>query len=144
MQRRPRTKAWKNGWVDLAVATASGLVARRRHSVVLGLPGNPVSSFVTGFLFMAPAIRKLAGACRCLTRPIPMPLATALPPGGRRREFLRASWTDDGVSPAAVQDSSALRPLAEAQVLIDRPANAVASEPGAFVPCYPLANGGYA
>ncbi|MBO80162.1 molybdopterin molybdotransferase MoeA [Citromicrobium bathyomarinum] len=120
------------------------LVARRRHSVVLGLPGNPVSSFVTGFLFMAPAIRKLAGACRCLTRPIPMPLATALPPGGRRREFLRASWTDDGVSPAAVQDSSALRPLAEAQVLIDRPANAVASEPGAFVPCYPLANGGYA
>ena len=28
---------------------------------VIGLPGNPVSSYVCGFLFLAPLIRKLSG-----------------------------------------------------------------------------------
>ena len=120
------------------------LVATRGQTVVLGLPGNPVSSFVTAFFFMVPAIRKLSGAAQCLPRAIPMPLAAALPEGGKRREFLRAAWRDAGVVAADVQDSSALRPLAHAQVLIDRPANTSASEAGAFVPCYPLENGGYA
>lgn len=124
------------------------LVARRDGVVVLGLPGNPVSSFVTGFLFMAPAIRRLAGAAACLPRAIPIPLAAPLPPGGKRREFLRATWTEAGLLPAAVQDSSALRPLAQANALIDRPRNADASDTGAFVPAYLLENpaqtGGYA
>jgi len=57
------------------------LVARRGETVVLGLPGNPVSSFVTGFLFMVPAIRRLAGARHCLARPVSIPLAAPLPPG---------------------------------------------------------------
>lgn len=120
------------------------LVARRGRTIVLGLPGNPVSSYVTAFLFMLPAIRKLAGASACLPRAIAMPLAKALPAGGARREFLRASWTDAGIVAAQVQDSSALSPLAHAQVLIDRPRHADASEPGAFVPCYLLETGAYA
>ncbi|GAB5347495.1 molybdopterin molybdotransferase MoeA [Alteriqipengyuania sp. 357] len=120
------------------------LVATRGQTVVLGLPGNPVSSFVTGFLFMAPAIRKLAGAAHCLPRPISMPLAESLPRGGTRREFMRASWTGAGVVPAGVQDSSALLPLAHAQLLVDRAAQAQASAAGASVPCYLLESGGYA
>ena len=109
-------------------------------TVVLGLPGNPVSSYVTGFLFMLPAILKLSGARACLPRPIAMPLASALPAGGKRREFLRASWTDEGLSAAEGQDSSALCPLAHAHALIDRPAHADASEAGAFVPAFLLEN----
>ena len=125
------------------------LVARRARKIgpaqiVLGLPGNPVSSYVTGFLFMMPAVRRLAGAARCLPRPCPLPLAAPLAAGGKRREFLRASWTDEGIVVADVQDSSALLPLAHAQVLIDRPADADPSEAVAFVPCYLLENGGYA
>lgn len=114
----------------------------------IGLPGNPVSSFVTGFLFMVPAIRRLAGARHCLARPVSIPLAAPLPPGGKRREFLRAAWTESGVLAAEVQDSSAMHPLAHAQVLIDRPAGADASETGAFVPGLllesPTQTGGYA
>lgn len=125
------------------------LVARRPRTdggktVVLGLPGNPVSSFVTGLLFMAPAIRKLAGAAACLPRAVPLPLAAPLPQGGRRREFLRATWTDAGLVPADVQDSSALLPLAHSDVLIDRPAGADRSDAGASVPCYLLENRAYA
>ena len=120
------------------------LVARRGDTVLLGLPGNPVSSYVTGFLFMLPAILKLAGARDCLPRTIAMPLAAPLPQGGGRREFLRASWDVEGVRPFATQDSSALLPLARADVLIDRPRHAAAEESGAFVPCYSLRNGAYA
>lgn len=124
------------------------LVAQREGVVVLGLPGNPVSSFVTGFLFMVPAILRLSGAKPCLPRTIPMELAAPLPPGGIRREFLRASLSEGGLVPVNVQDSSALRPLAHAQVLIDRPKNADACEAGAFVPAYllenPMQTGGYA
>ncbi|XAP77270.1 molybdopterin molybdotransferase MoeA [Citromicrobium bathyomarinum] len=120
------------------------LVARRDDTVVLGLPGNPVSSFVTGFLFMVPALLRMAGARDCLPRAIPMPLACDLPPGGSRREFLRAWWTPDGLVAAELQDSSALTPLAQAQVLIDRPARAEASEAGAFVPAFLLETRTYA
>lgn len=120
------------------------LVARRADTVVLGLPGNPVSSYVTGFLFMVPALLRMAGAKDCLPRAIPMPLACDLPPGGGRREFLRAWWTPDGLVAAELQDSSALTPLAQAQVLIDRPANAEASEAGAFVPAFLLETRTYA
>ena len=120
------------------------LVARRGDTVVLGLPGNPVSSYVTGFLFMLPAILKLAGARACLPRTMALPLGAPLPEGGGRREFLRASWIAEGVMPFTQQDSSALLPLAHADVLIDRPRQAAAMETGAFVPCYSLRNGAYA
>ena len=113
-------------------------------TVVLGLPGNPVSSFVTGFFFMVPALRRLAGAIHCLPQAVPMPLAAPLPVGGTRREFLRAEIGSGGVCPAEVQDSSALLPLARAQVLVDRLANVDAAKAGAFVPCYPLENGAIA
>ncbi|NNC59581.1 MAG: molybdopterin molybdotransferase MoeA, partial [Erythrobacter sp.] len=42
------------------------MVARHDSQIILGLPGNPVSAFVTGFLFMLPGLRKLAGAAECL------------------------------------------------------------------------------
>ena len=120
------------------------LVATRGDAVVLGLPGNPVSSFVTGFLFMMPAIRRMAGARDCVPRAVPLRLAAPVPEGGKRREFVRAAWTGDGVIAADVQDSSALRPLAQAQVLIDRAAGADPAKTGTFVPCYLLESGGYA
>jgi len=120
------------------------LVARRGETVVLGLPGNPVSSYVTGFLFLLPAILKLAGARDCLPRAMALPLAEPLPEGGGRREFLRARWDAEGVVSFSQQDSSARLPLARADVLIDRPRHAAAEEPGAFVPCYSLRNGAYA
>ena len=36
----------------------------------IGLPGNPVSSYVTGFLFMLPAIRRMLGAAKCAPTPV--------------------------------------------------------------------------
>ncbi len=120
------------------------MVATLGERIVLGLPGNPVSSFVTGFHFMQPAIRALGGDGAPLARTFAAPLAAELPPGGPRREFLRAVWRDGAVQPLPDQASSALHALATADVLIDRACHAGEVKRGTSVPVYPVRNGGYA
>ncbi|MDP3674213.1 MAG: molybdopterin molybdotransferase MoeA [Novosphingobium sp.] len=124
------------------------LVARRPKDigdqVILGLPGNPASAFVTGFLFMLPLLREALGAAQPLPRPFAIRLAEPLPPGGRRMEFLRARWADGKVRPEPEQDSGALRPLAHANALICRAIGAPAAQVGEEVPTYWLENGGIA
>lgn len=120
------------------------MVARRGSQLVLGLPGNPVSAYVTAVLFMLPALRALLGAERCLPQSVLLPLARDCPVGGPRREFLRGSLGPVGVIPAFQRDSSALTTLARSQLLIDRPAHADVAKAGTPVPCYLLETGGIA
>ena len=116
------------------------MVARRGRQLILGLPGNPVSSYVTGFLFMVPALRRLLGARECTPHALQLPLAADCPPGGVRREFLRAEWTSEGLVPLLQQDSSALLALSNAHALIDRPAHVNETKAGTFVPAFLLEN----
>ena len=120
------------------------LVARKGRTLVLGLPGNPVSSHVTAYLFMLPVLRALLGASAPLPRPITAQLAAPLPEGGRRREFVRAHWYGTEIDPRTNQDSGALATLAASNALIDRPAGAAAAPDGTPVPVYLLENGGIA
>lgn len=120
------------------------LVAQLDRQIVLGLPGNPVSAYVTAFLFLLPLLRALQRAARPLPVALPLPLAGTLPAGGERREFLRAQLVDGQAKPLAERDSSALRALATADLLIDRPAGARAARAGEAVDCYWLVNGGIA
>ncbi len=121
------------------------LVATREdrlgQQVILGLPGNPVSSFVTAFLFALPLVRASMGDPNPLPRAVTMLAGEALPAVGPRREFLRA--VSDGVSVrlAGSQDSSALSALAAADCLIDRPAGAAPVAVGEPVPVFHLQNG---
>ncbi|MEL4395682.1 molybdopterin-binding protein, partial [Shewanella algae] len=48
------------------------LVAQRGPQLILGLPGNPAASFVTGFLFLLPLLRAALGAAH------PFPPAVAM------------------------------------------------------------------
>lgn len=114
------------------------LVARKGTTIVLGLPGNPVSSFVTGWFFLLPLLRALGGAADPLPRPLVLPLAAAVPACGARLEFLRGRIAGNAVVPLSEQDSSALRSLAGADVLIERPAGAPAADAGTLVPVYCL------
>lgn len=104
------------------------LVAARnlsgKEQVVLGLPGNPVSSFVTAFLFAVPLIRAAQGMQKPLCSPLKLDTSDPLPATGSRREFLRGTREGLTVRISGSQDSSALRSLASANCLIDRPANA--------------------
>lgn len=114
------------------------MVATRGKQVVLGLPGNPVSSFVTCFLFGLPLVRAAMGMRACLPRPVMTPAGETLPAIGPRREFLRGVSEGGQVRRASSQDSSALRALASADCLIDRPSGGVEVRAGEPVPVYPL------
>ncbi len=117
------------------------LVATRGSQVVLGLPGNPVSSFVTALLFALPLILASQGDPDPLPKPETLRAGEDLPAVGARREFLRAVRDGDHVRLAGSQDSSALSALAEADCLIDRPAHSPALHAGEPVPVFKLQNG---
>ncbi|HYP69891.1 MAG TPA: molybdopterin molybdotransferase MoeA, partial [Variovorax sp.] len=57
---------------------------------VCGLPGNPVSSFLTFLLLVRPFLLTLQGATRVAPQSAPMRADFDWPKGDRRREFLRA------------------------------------------------------
>ncbi len=120
------------------------LVATRGTQVILGLPGNPASAYVTGFLFMLPLLRAMLGAAQPLPQVIPARLAEPMGAGGSRMEFLRARWDGMSVALDELQDSGALAPLARSNALAVREAGAPAKATGADVLIYLLGNGGIA
>ncbi len=97
---------------------------------VIGLPGNPVSAFVTTLLFVMPLLRAMLGSRDPLPRRQTMPLAAPLPAVGPRIDHVRARITPEGVAPVGVNDSAQLNALAHADALIVRPVNAPPATPG--------------
>jgi molybdopterin molybdotransferase len=67
------------------------------QALFLGLPGNPVSSFVTFLLAALPVIRTLQGATRAVPRAVPMRADFEWTrPDTKRREFIRVRRNDGG------------------------------------------------
>ncbi len=115
------------------------LAGRIGGAVILGLPGNPVSAFVTAHLFLRPLIAAIGGARDPFPKTITATLGAALPANDQRQDYLRAWWEDGRVIAASKQDSSMLKTLAESACLIIRPPFATADEPGDVVDILPLA-----
>lgn len=89
----------------------------------IGLPGNPVSSFVTFALFARPFILARQGRQAAL-RTLAMRADFDWPVKSRRREFMRARFNDDnGLDVFPNQNSSVLTSVAWADGLIDNPAD---------------------
>lgn len=97
---------------------------RLGDAVVLGLPGNPVSAFVTAHLFLVPLLAHLGGAANALPPLLSAPLGARLPPGGGRDDYMRAVMVDGKACPLTRQDSGAVPALTLADTLIVRPAGA--------------------
>jgi len=115
------------------------MIGRLGDAIVLGLPGNPVSAFVTATLFLRPLIAHLLGAADPLPRIVRAQLGTAIPAIGQRAEYLRARWVDGALVPVASQDSAALSALTMAEALIVRAAHAPAASAGDLVEIVTLA-----
>lgn len=103
---------------------------------VLGLPGNPVSAYVGAFLFLVPLIRKLCGRSDLLAPLEYAVLGRDLAANDERADYLRAQLETraDGTlvaTPFALQDSSLLVPLAEADCFVVREPHAAAASAGA-------------
>jgi molybdopterin molybdotransferase len=105
---------------------------------VIGLPGNPVSSYVCGFLFMAPLIRALSGRSDVHHATEAAVLGRDLAANDVREDYLRARLEEraGGVlvaTPVNHQDSSLLGNLAVARALVIRSPFAPAASAGS--PC---------
>ena len=101
---------------------------------VLGVPGNPVSSFVCAFLFLVPLIRRLAGRQDVERVPETARLGCDLPANDERADYLRAMLAlgPGGLiaTPLPSQDSSLMAPLAKADCLLIREPHAPAAAAG--------------
>ena len=106
------------------------LAGQLGEALVLGLPGNPVSAFVTAVLFVRPLIAHLAGADEPLPRTRTAVLGEDLPANNGRTDYLRAVEHNGHVYAASLQDSSMLLTLARSTCLVVRPADAPAASAG--------------
>lgn len=110
---------------------------------VLGVPGNPVSSYVCALLFLVPLIRRLSGRTDLSAASESAVLGSDLPANDERMDFLRATLSlgPNGVSvatPLPIQDSSMMAALAKADCLLIREALAPALSSGKECPIVKL------
>ena len=102
-----------------------------QRRLIFGLPGNPVSSLVTYYLLVAPAIHRMAGWPEPRLRRIQAFIEQALPLDSYRPEYHRATATWDRTlnegrggyraASTGVQVSSRLLSMRTANVLLELP-----------------------
>ena len=117
------------------------------NQYVLGLPGNPVSSYVCGLVFLVPLLQSLLGHGQPVPQLKTARLANDIEANGPRQHYMRGKFQDFelgdgqktvGVSAYSNQDSARLALLHQADCLIVREVNAPALEAGALVQILPL------
>jgi len=103
-----------------SIPRAGGEAQGRCH--VTGLPGNPVSSFLTFLLLVRPFLLTLQGASRVAPEPVRMRADFDWPRADRRREFLRARRNAaGGLDLFANQSSGVLTSMVWGDGVIDNP-----------------------
>ncbi|MDB5701158.1 MAG: Molybdopterin molybdotransferase [Sphingomonadales bacterium] len=115
------------------------MAGRLGDTVVLGLPGNPVSALVTAVLFLRPLIAHLSGATDALPPRIGVRMGKPLPAVGPRTDFVRAHWHEGSLVPTFPGDSGMLFPLAAADALVIRAAGSPILNAGSIVEAILLA-----
>ncbi|MFZ9200364.1 MAG: gephyrin-like molybdotransferase Glp [Paracoccaceae bacterium] len=118
------------------------MAGRLGPSLMLGLPGNPVSAIVCGHLFLLPMLRAMQGLPAAPAPTARAVLAEDVGPAGPRVHYMRARLSPtDGlprISPFASQDSALLRILTEADALLIRPLDDGPRRAGEMVDYIPL------
>jgi len=105
----------------------------------IGLPGNPVSSFVTFLLLVRPFLLKLQGATQLAPQALQLPAHFDWPRADKRREFLRARRNaQGGLELFPNQSSGVLTSTVWADGLIDVPGGQTIAR-GELVRFLPLA-----
>lgn len=139
VQAALRAEGFEMAFWKIALRPGKPMMNGRLGSMrVLGLPGNPVSSYVCAFLFLVPLIRALSGRTS-IDHPLEHALlGRELPANDKRQDYLRARLApgSNGVPVATsvgAQDSSLVANLAASDALIVRPPFAPAAPAGS--PC---------
>src|SRR6266404_3977951 len=85
---------------------------------VFGLPGNPVSAFVTFLQFVRPAILKMMGATNLDLPQVPAKLTVDLTNDGDRAHYIRGRLEHGRFTPVGRQESHALFGLSQSNALL--------------------------
>ena len=125
------------GFWRIAMRPGKPLIfGRLDEAFVLGLPGNPVSSYICALLFLVPLLRALQGDLAAgEDKTEGALLGVDMPANKGRRDYLRASLSKDAqgrlvATPLPLQDSSLLSELAEARALLIREVDAPPAKAG--------------
>jgi molybdopterin molybdotransferase len=106
----------------------------------IGLPGNPVSSFVTFLLLVRPFLLRLQGAPGSWPQPLMLPAHFNWPKADKRREFLRVRRNaQGGLDLFENQSSGVLTSVVWADGLLDNPPGRTVAH-GDLVAFIPLAD----
>lgn len=101
---------------------------------VFGLPGNPVSTFMTLWYYVLPALRRMGGHPEPEPRAVRATLTAAVKGRPEKRFFARArvEWTEDGwrAEPLPPHGSHVLSSLAAANAFLPLPPDTGALAPG--------------
>ncbi|WP_171228255.1 gephyrin-like molybdotransferase Glp [Ruegeria sp. HKCCA4008] len=114
------------------------MAGRIGTAAMVGLPGNPVSAMVCGYLFLAPMVRRMLGLEQVLPPFRTARLSGPLPENGPREHYMRAVVTDAGIEACADQDSSLLSVLAQSNALLVRAPHDPARDVGELVEYLPI------
>jgi molybdopterin molybdotransferase len=85
---------------------------------IFGLPGNPVSAFVTFLQFVRPAILRMVGASDLELPRIPAKLTVDLTNDSDRAHYLRGKLENGNFAPTGRQESHALFGLSQSNALL--------------------------
>jgi molybdopterin molybdotransferase len=94
------------------------LFGRAGDCAVFGLPGNPVSAFVTFLCFVRPAILKMMGATNLDLPKVPAKLIVDLRNDGDRPHYVRGRFENGTFAPVGRQESHALFGLSQSNALL--------------------------
>ncbi|WP_424940327.1 gephyrin-like molybdotransferase Glp [Aliiroseovarius sp. S253] len=114
------------------------MAGRMGDAVMVGLPGNPVSSMVCGHVFLVPALRAMQGLGEASAPRHNATLAVDIGSNGPREHYMRARVENGKITVFDSQDSALLSVLAQANALLVRPISAPALEAGAQVEYLPI------
>ncbi len=106
------------------------MVGTLGQAIVLGLPGNPVSAYVTALLLLFPLVRKMLGYQQLVPIIAQGVAGMPFPANGQRQDFVRARIESGALHRIGNQDSGALSALHAADALVVRPAHAPEVLPG--------------
>ncbi|CAD0185519.1 Molybdopterin molybdenumtransferase [Ruegeria sp. THAF57] len=105
---------------------------------MVGLPGNPVSAMVCGYLFLVPMVYRMLGIEQAVPSFRNAALTAPLAENGPREHYMRAVLDENGIRACDDQDSSLLSVLAHANALLVRDPNEPARAAGEIVRYLPI------
>jgi molybdopterin molybdotransferase len=106
------------GWFESEKVDSVSAMPVPHKCFVFGLPGNPVSAFVTFLQFVRPAVLRMMGATNLDLPQVPAKLVVGLTSDGDRPHYIRGRLEHGKFMPFGRQESHALFGLSQANALL--------------------------